>query len=42
MTTESLNKTWFVDIDGTIVKHIHNDAINAIIEKYSLNYSKRQ
>ena len=31
MTTESLNKTWFIDIDGTIVKHSSNDEIDEAI-----------
>ncbi len=31
MTTESLNKTWFIDIDGTIVKHCSNDEIDEAI-----------
>ena len=30
---ESLNKTWFIDIDGTIVKHASNDQIDEAIEK---------
>jgi len=30
---ESLNKTWFIDIDGTIVKHLYNDSIDEAIEK---------
>ncbi len=30
---ESLNKTWFIDIDGTIVKHLYNDSIDKAIEK---------
>lgn len=34
---ESLNKTWFIDIDGTIVKHLYNNdidrAINSLGEK---------
>ena len=33
MKAESLNKTWFIDIDGTIVKHIYSDKIEAAIEK---------
>ena len=28
---ESLNSTWFVDIDGTIVKHCSNDSIDNAI-----------
>jgi hypothetical protein len=32
-TKESTNKTWFIDIDGTIVKHIYDDKIDAAIEK---------
>ena len=31
MITESLNKTWFIDIDGTIVKHSSNDQIDQAI-----------
>ena len=31
MTTESLNKTWFIDIDGTIVKHASNDQLDEAI-----------
>ena len=33
MKEESLNKTWFIDIDGTIVKHLCNESIDAAIEK---------
>ena len=33
MKEESLNKTWFIDIDGTIVKHLYNDSIDIAIEK---------
>ena len=33
MKEESLNKTWFIDIDGTIVKHLYNESIDAAIEK---------
>ena len=33
MKEESLNKTWFIDIDGTIVKHLCNDSIDTAIEK---------
>lgn len=29
---ESTNKTWFIDIDGTIVKHNSNDQIDEAIE----------
>tara|TARA_R100000458_G_C8229073_1_gene211316 strand:+ start:165 stop:569 length:405 start_codon:yes stop_codon:yes gene_type:complete len=32
MVEESLNKTWFIDIDGTIVKHLYNQDIDAAIE----------
>ena len=34
MTTEeeSLNKTWFIDIDGTVVKHLYNKSIDEAIE----------
>jgi hypothetical protein len=28
---ESLNKTWFIDIDGTIVKHLYNKDIDSAI-----------
>jgi len=31
-TKESTNKTWFIDIDGTIVKHIYDDKIDEAIE----------
>ena len=31
---ESLNKTWFIDIDGTIVKHLYNDALDEAIEAF--------
>tara|TARA_R110000851_G_C12995604_1_gene557803 strand:- start:233 stop:640 length:408 start_codon:yes stop_codon:yes gene_type:complete len=31
MTEESLNKTWFIDIDGTIVKHLYNQDIDLAI-----------
>jgi len=30
---EATNKTWFIDIDGTIVKHNSNDAIDKAIEE---------
>ena len=33
MKEESLNKTWFIDIDGTVVKHLCNDSIDSAIEK---------
>ena len=33
MTQESLNKTWFIDIDGTIVKHWGNEQLDEAIEK---------
>mgnify|MGYP001601415669 CR=1 FL=1 len=29
---ESTNKTWFIDIDGTIVKHNSNDQIDEAIK----------
>ena len=29
---ESLNKTWFIDIDGTIVKHMYNQDIDSAID----------
>ncbi len=32
MTTESLNKTWFIDIDGTIVHHLSNKEIDEAID----------
>ena len=31
ITEESLNKTWFIDIDGTIVKHLYNKDIDSAI-----------
>ena len=31
MITESLNKTWFIDIDGTIVKHSSNHQLDEAI-----------
>ena len=31
-TEESLNKTWFIDIDGTIVKHLYNKDIDTAID----------
>ena len=34
---ESLNKTWFIDIDGTIVKHLYNDALEEAIESLGEN-----
>ena len=34
---ESLNKTWFIDIDGTIVKHLYNDALDEAIESLGEN-----
>ena len=30
---EGLNKTWFIDIDGTVVKHLGNDYLDEAIEK---------
>tara|TARA_B100000427_G_scaffold286013_2_gene259791 strand:- start:315 stop:731 length:417 start_codon:yes stop_codon:yes gene_type:complete len=30
---ESLNKTWFIDIDGTIVKHWGNEQLDEAIEE---------
>ena len=32
ITEESLNKTWFIDIDGTIVKHLCNEDIDTAID----------
>ena len=32
ITEESLNKTWFIDIDGTIVKHLYNQDIDLAID----------
>lgn len=29
---ESLNKTWFIDIDGTIVNHMSNQKLDEVIE----------
>jgi len=34
MEIESLNKTWFVDIDGTILKHHTNVSLDNLIETY--------
>ena len=34
MTDESLNKTWFVDIDGTIVEHMGDNDVFKIIKEY--------
>lgn len=31
--SEGLNKTWFIDIDGTVVKHLGNDYLDEAIEK---------
>ncbi len=31
---ETLSKTWFVDIDGTIMYHHTNDSLDDMIEKY--------
>ena len=28
---ESLNRTWFIDIDGTIVKHRTNEELDQVI-----------
>ena len=40
MEKESLNKTWFIDIDGTIVNHLSNiqldDAISSKGDKSHL------
>tara|TARA_B100000287_G_scaffold403955_1_gene426194 strand:+ start:430 stop:837 length:408 start_codon:yes stop_codon:yes gene_type:complete len=33
MEQESLNKTWFIDIDGTIVKHLSNVELDEAIKK---------
>jgi|TARA_B100000519_G_C14139394_1_gene389111 hypothetical protein len=33
MTNESLNRTWFIDIDGTIVKHASNEQLDDAIEE---------
>ena len=33
MEPESLNKTWFIDIDGTVVKHSNNERIDEAISK---------
>lgn len=33
MKPESLNKTWFIDIDGTIVKHLYHDKIDEAINE---------
>ena len=33
MQTEKLNKTWFIDIDGTIVYHQNNFNLDDIIEE---------
>ena len=34
MEQESLNKTWFVDVDGTIVEHMSDASIFDLVEKY--------
>ena len=31
---ETLNKTWFVDVDGTILYHQTNDSLDELIEEY--------
>ena len=31
---EELDKTWFVDLDGTVLKHRTNDEIDSFINKY--------
>ena len=31
---ETLNKTWFVDVDGTILHHHTNDSLDELIEEY--------
>ena len=33
MEPESLNKTWFIDIDGTVVKHLGNERLDEAIQK---------
>mgnify|MGYP003153970998 CR=1 FL=1 len=37
ITEESLNKTWFIDIDGTIVKQLCNQDIDGAIESLGEN-----
>ena len=32
MKQESLNKTWFIDIDGTIVNHMSNQELDQVIK----------
>ena len=34
MEVETLNKTWFVDVDGTILHHHTNDSLDKLIEEY--------
>ena len=31
---ETLNKTWFVDVDGTVLRHHTNFSLDDLIEKY--------
>ena len=41
---ETLNKTWFVDVDGTILHHHTNDSLDELIEEYgedSFKYSPK-
>ena len=33
MEKESLNKTWFIDIDGTIVRHLSNVELDKVIHE---------
>lgn len=33
---ENLNKTWFVDIDGTLLIHKTNDELDEMIEKHEM------
>ena len=34
MAGEPVNKTWFVDVDGTILHHHTNDSLDKLIEEY--------
>ena len=39
---ESVNKTWFIDIDGTLVKHLSNYSLDVLIEHSGENSYKEE
>ena len=42
MEIESLNKTWFVDVDGTILYHHSNNSLDELIERYGSESYKHE